>query len=281
MALDSCDFRGERLGTHRCKGRSGLEPPGQATSTHPMKRGAATCAMSADRSGAPGAARRLRDVLVDRPRSLFFGINPGLRSAQLGHHFAGPGDPFWRLLHAAGIVPELLTFERDRDLARHGLALTNLCPRPTRSAAELTPEEKENGSRALAAKVARLRPAVVAFVGLTVYQRCVKERLPGPGAKPAPFAGARVFALPNPSGLNASFPGFAHKLVWYRELAEFAKGSTPALRRAGARIRGRTPGRSSTRSSRSVPGTRSSRSPAGSDPSSAGPRRRDRPRNPR
>jgi len=165
-------------------------------------------------------------VLVDRPRILFVGINPGLRSAQLGHHFAGPGNPFWRLLHAAGIVPESLSFERDRDLACYGLALTNLCPRPTRSATELTPQEKARGARALAAKVARLKPSVVSFVGLTVYQQCVKDRLPGPGAKPEPFGGARVFVLPNPSGLNASYPGFEHKLVWYRALAEFVRCTT-------------------------------------------------------
>ena len=179
------------------------------------------------RRAGPPSARRLRDVLVDRPRILFVGINPGLRSAQVGHHFAGPGNPFWRLLYAAGIVPEPLGFERDRDLARYGLALTNLCPRATRSAAELTPEEKLRGSRALAAKVALLRPEVVAFVGLTVYQRCVSEHSRGAGAKPEPFAGARVFVLPNPSGLNASFPGFESKLVWFRQLAAFAPAGDP------------------------------------------------------
>ena len=188
-----------------------------------MKRPAARSGTSTGRGDAPDRARRLRDVLVERPRILFVGINPGLRSARLGHHFAGPGNPFWRLLHAAGLVPEPLTHERDGELARHGLALTNLCPRPTRSAAELTREEKERGARALAAKVARLRPAVVAFVGLTVYQRCVKSPVPGAGVKPEPFAGARVFVLPNPSGLNASFPGFEHKLVWFRALAEYVR----------------------------------------------------------
>src|SRR3989441_12935919 len=106
----------------------------------------------------------LRDVLTSRPKILFVGINPGLRSEALGHHFAGPGNPFWRLLHAAGFTPPL-TFEHDRRLTEFGLALTNLCPRPTRSAAELGRDDLARGRLSLGRKIARLRPGVVAFVG--------------------------------------------------------------------------------------------------------------------
>jgi TDG/mug DNA glycosylase family protein len=165
----------------------------------------------------------LRDITVARPRLLLVGINPSLTSARVGHHFASPGNPFWRLMHAAGLVAEPLTAERDVELVRWGIALTNLCRRPTRSAAELRPDEFEAGRRLLARKCARLRPGVVAFVGVSLYQAYF--RLPksgGPGAKPERIAGARVFAVPNPSGLNASFPGFAHKLVWYERLRAFA-----------------------------------------------------------
>jgi double-stranded uracil-DNA glycosylase len=151
------------------------------------------------------------------------GINPSLRSAEVGHHFASPGNPFWRLLFAAKIVPEALTAADDRRLAEFGIALTNLCPRATRSAAELTLREIERGRRTLARKIARLRPRVVAFVGLSLYQAYFELKTSGgPGPKPETIAGARVFAVPNPSGLNASFPGFQHKLVWYDELREFA-----------------------------------------------------------
>ncbi|HVV84882.1 MAG TPA: mismatch-specific DNA-glycosylase [Kofleriaceae bacterium] len=167
--------------------------------------------------------RRLRDVLCERPRILFVGINPGLRSGQLGHHFAGKGNPFWRLLHASGLVPELIAPEEDVRLADHGLALTNLCPRPTRSAAELERAELERGRRALAAKIRRLEPQVVALVGLTLYGVALPAVGPrGAGAKPERVDGARVFVLPNPSGLNAAFPGFAQKLVWFRRLRRFA-----------------------------------------------------------
>src|SRR5262245_62821019 len=98
--------------------------------------------------------KRLRDVVADRPRLLLVGINPGLRSGTVGHHFAGNGNPFWRLLHAARIVPELLPYAEDRRLAEHGIALTNLCPRTTRTAAELTADEIAAGRRVLARKIA-------------------------------------------------------------------------------------------------------------------------------
>jgi double-stranded uracil-DNA glycosylase len=188
----------------------------------------------------------LRDVLTPKPRVLFVGINPSLRSEAVGHHFAGPGNPFWRLLFAAGLVPVELTHTEDRRLAEFGLALTNLCPRATRAAAELGREEIERGKRTLTVKIRRLRPEVVAFVGITIYRDFFGKApskatsVPsiqtvsvgqtasaggtanaGAGAKPELICEAKVFVLPNPSGLNASFPGFKHKLVWFERLREF------------------------------------------------------------
>jgi TDG/mug DNA glycosylase family protein len=164
----------------------------------------------------------LRDVVVEHPRLLLVGINPGLRSGATRHHFAGRGNPFWRLLHAVQLVPELLTPEEDERLAEFGIALTNICPRVTRTAAELTSEEMESGRRALARKIEKIRPRVVAFVGLSVYQAFFGlKKSGGAGPKPERIAGARVFVVPNPSGLNASYPGFADKLVWYEALRAF------------------------------------------------------------
>lgn len=158
-----------------------------------------------------------------RPRLLLVGINPGLNSGTVGHHFAGNGNPFWRLLHASRLTPVLLPYEDDQRLATFGVALTNLCARTTRTAAELTRAEIDAGRAILADKIARWRPAVVAFVGLTLYSLYFGKAAstPGAGAKPEVIAGARVFVVPNPSGLNASFPGFAHKLVWFRRLRAF------------------------------------------------------------
>lgn len=168
--------------------------------------------------------RRLPARLCARPRILFVGINPSLRSAEVGHHFAGPGNPFWRLLHASGLVDEPFTYEDDVRLPACGLALTNIVPRATRTASELTPDEFKAGRAQLARLIARLHPEVVAFVGVTVYRAFFGPRVTqGAGPKPERIGDARVFVLPNPSGLNAAYPGFADKLVWFRRLERFAE----------------------------------------------------------
>jgi TDG/mug DNA glycosylase family protein len=170
--------------------------------------------------------RRLPDVLAPGLRVVFVGINPSLESGRVGHHFASPGNPFWRLLHAAGLTPRLLRPEEDGRLVELGLGLTNVCARPTRSAAELTRSEYVRGVRALERKVRELRPAVVALVGVTLARIVVPESVErGPGARPARIAEARVFVLPNPSGRNAAFPGFAQKLEWFVRLGEFLLSS--------------------------------------------------------
>jgi TDG/mug DNA glycosylase family protein len=188
---------------------------------------------------------RLRDVVTPgRPRLLLVGINPGLRSWALGHHFAGNGNPFWRLLFAARLVPEPIAFVDADRLAAYGIALTNLCPRTTRTAAELTAAEIDSGRRTLARKITRWKPAVVAFVGVSLYQTFFKlSASGGPGEKPERLGTTRVFVVPNPSGLNASFPGFEHKLVWFKALREFVDRVAPIDRadRATARPPARRP----------------------------------------
>ncbi len=164
----------------------------------------------------------LRDILTPNPRLLFVGINPSLRSEQVGHHFASPGNPFWKLLYAAKLIPEPLTCDDDKRLIEFSMAMTNLCARASRSAAELTRDEIIAGKALLAKKIKRVRPEVVAFVGLSIYRDYFgKTASPGAGAKDELISGARVFVLPNPSGLNASFPGFKHKLIWFEKLREF------------------------------------------------------------
>jgi TDG/mug DNA glycosylase family protein len=171
---------------------------------------------------AKASPQPLRDVIVDQPRLLLVGINPGLRSGTVGHHFAGNGNPFWRLLHASGLTPRLIDYSEDQRLADFGIALTNLCPRTTRTAAELTRDELARGQVALARKIAAWRPAVVALVGISLYRTYFGAASgPGPGAKREQISGARVFVVPNPSGLNASFPGFEQKLRWFKRLRLF------------------------------------------------------------
>lgn len=204
---------------------------------------------------------RLVDVVTpDSPRLLLVGINPGLRSWALGHHFAGNGNPFWRLLYASRLVPEPLAYVDAARLATFGIALTNLCPRQTRAAAELKAPEIDRGRRVLAAKIRRWKPAVVAFVGVSLYQTYFRHPSSGgPGEKTDLIAGARVFVVPNPSGLNASFPGFEDKLVWFTALRKFVDRVAP---HPEARASGRRPGRP-----RSRPRAGSGRSTTASDPS--------------
>ena len=166
---------------------------------------------------------RLPARLGPNPRILFVGINPSLTSARVGHHFAGPGNPFYRLLHAAGFVPVPLTFVDDVRLPEFGLGLTNIAERATRAASELTPADYARGRKRLAQLIAEVRPPVVAFVGGTAYRRFFgPSATPGPGAKPERIGDAAVFVVPNPSGRNAAFPGFRDKLVWYRRLERWA-----------------------------------------------------------
>lgn len=175
---------------------------------------------------------RPADVVMQRPTILFVGINPGATSGKVGHHFAGPGNPFWKLLHASGLTPIELRAEEDQRLVEFGYALVNLCGRTTKTAAELTRAELVRGAKQLREKVRAMQPEVVALVGVTLYPLVVRRErkrgepkqtlTPGPGPKPELVESARLFVVPNPSGLNASFPSFEAKLPWFRQLALFA-----------------------------------------------------------
>jgi TDG/mug DNA glycosylase family protein len=149
----------------------------------------------------------LRDVIRAPVRVLLVGINPGVRSAQLGHHFAGPSNRFWKLLHESRLVAEPIGFADDRRLPEFGFGITNLIPRPTPGIDTLRPEEYLAGARTLRRKIRRVKPEVVAFIGVTLF-RSVFDRRAGPvalGRQEKLLEGARVFVLPNPSGRNAHY----------------------------------------------------------------------------
>lgn len=160
-----------------------------------------------DRRGAKRAGAR-RQPLPDRVapglRVLLVGINPGMRSAALGHHFAGHSNRFWRLLREAGLVPAHVGCEQDATLPQYGFGLVNLVDRPTPGVADLRPEEFAAGRRHLLGKVRRLEPEIVALVGVTVYRRLFDHRGPVQlGWQAENLHTSRVFVLPNPSGRNA------------------------------------------------------------------------------
>jgi TDG/mug DNA glycosylase family protein len=149
---------------------------------------------------------RLKDCVKPPLRLLFVGINPGVRSAVTGHHFAGYSNRFWRLLHESGLTPELLNAEHDRRLPEWGYGVTNLVPRPTPGIDTLRPDEYVAGARALRRKIRRWQPEIVAFVGVTLYRSVFGVRTPIVlGLQTELLEGARVFVLPNPSGRNANY----------------------------------------------------------------------------
>jgi TDG/mug DNA glycosylase family protein len=150
----------------------------------------------------------LRDCIRPPLCALFVGINPGIRSSQTGHHFAGASNRFWKLLHASELVPEPIGYLDDRRLPEWGFGITNLVPRPTPGIDTLRPEEFKAGERALRRKIRRAKPGVVVLVGVTLFRSMFKRR-PGEtvalGLQEERLEGARVFVLPNPSGRNANF----------------------------------------------------------------------------
>jgi TDG/mug DNA glycosylase family protein len=138
-------------------------------------------------------------------RVLFCGINPGLYSAATGNHFARPGNRFWPALHAAGFTPRLLRPWEKSLLLEAGYGLTNLVSRATAAADELAPEELVLGAKSLAGKVRRHRPGTVAFLGLGAYRHAFGRPKATLGRQPETLAGASIWVLPSPSGLNANY----------------------------------------------------------------------------
>jgi TDG/mug DNA glycosylase family protein len=169
----------------------------------------------------------LPDVVAPGLDVLFCGINPSLLSAERGHHFARPGNRFWPALHLAGLTPRRLTPEEDRELLRHGLGVTNVVDRPTRTAAELSTAELRAGAVALAELVARHRPGVVAVLGITAWRLAAGRPRAALGPQPEPIGGVPAWVLPNPSGLNAhhQLPDLARL---YGELRTAPGGRRPA-----------------------------------------------------
>ncbi len=147
----------------------------------------------------------LPDVIAPDLDVLFCGINPSLMSAQRGHHFARPGNRFWPAIHVAGFTPRLFTPDEDRELLEHGLGITNVVARPTRTAAELSGEELREGAAALAGLVARFRPRVLAILGVTAWRTGFDRPKAVMGLQPERIGGAATWVVPNPSGLNAHF----------------------------------------------------------------------------
>ena len=150
----------------------------------------------------------ITDHIQPGVRILFVGINPGLRSAGTGHHFAGHSNRFWKLLHESKLVSKPLTYQDDWRLPEMGLGLTNIIQRPSAGIDVLKPSEYAVGRKRLVVTVQRYRPQIVALLGVTIYRTLfpiTRGQRVNLGLQPAQLADVPVFVLPNPSGRNAHY----------------------------------------------------------------------------
>ena len=166
--------------------------------------------------------QRLTDHIRPGVHILFVGINPGLRSAATGHHFAGHSNRFWKLLYESTLVSEPLTHQDDWRLPDWGLGLTNIIQRPSAGMNTLKPQEYVGGMERLTATVKQYRPQTVAFLGVTIYRMLFSEYRAGRislGLQNETLASRPVFVLPNPSGRNAHY-SYRTMLAAFRALRD-------------------------------------------------------------
>ena len=149
--------------------------------------------------------RTIPDVLGPDLEVVLVGINPGLWSGAVGHHFARPGNRFWKALHGSGFTDLLLSPIEDASLLERNLGLTNLVARTTATADELDADEIRRGAVELEARLEPLRPRFVAVLGIGAYRTGFDRRDAALGLQEDDLGGARLWVLPNPSGLNARY----------------------------------------------------------------------------
>ncbi|MBD1869552.1 G/U mismatch-specific DNA glycosylase [Cyanobacteria bacterium FACHB-471] len=159
------------------------------------------------------------DIIAPELRVLFCGINPSLYSAVVQHHFARPGNRFWKTLYAAGFTDRLLHPSEDQQLLTFGYGLTNIVDRATARADELDAEELVIGHQQLATKVMRDRPKCLAILGISAYRTAFKRPKATLGRQPETLHDTLIWVLPNPSGLNAHYQLDDLKRV-YQELKD-------------------------------------------------------------
>lgn len=149
--------------------------------------------------------KRVPDVIAPGLKILFCGINPGLYSAAVGHHFARPGNRFWKMLQDAGFTPRLLSPFEDGELLKYGYGITNIAERATARADELSPSEFAAGAQRLEIKVLQYYPKFVAFLGIGAYRQAFARPHAQIGLQDENLGNAKLWVLPNPSGLNGQY----------------------------------------------------------------------------
>ena len=149
--------------------------------------------------------KTVRDIIAPGLKVLFCGINPGLYTAAIGHHFGRPGNRFWPALHAGGYTDRLLDPSEKFELLKLGFGITNLVARATARADELTADELVAGAKVIRRKVLKYRPRYVAVLGISSYRVAFNRPKAVIGLQPETIGATRIWVLPNPSGLNAHY----------------------------------------------------------------------------
>jgi double-stranded uracil-DNA glycosylase len=175
--------------------------------------------------------RRVPDVIAPGLRILFCGINPGLYSAAVGHHFAGPGNLFWPTLYTTGFTPRLFTAFDEPEMLALGYGITNLIPRASASADDVSREELRAGARTVRRKVSQFKPTWLAVLGLNAYRQAFENNKAQVGLQ-GKMGSTWVYLLPNPSGLNAFHqPAVLNEMfsTFRTVVADAANGIEPQL----------------------------------------------------
>lgn len=171
--------------------------------------------------------KTVEDLLGHEVRLLFVGINPGLWTAATNTHFCHPSNRFYPALRTAGLIDWAfetsvgMTREERERLAASGIGITNLVPRATTRASQLTAQELREGVGRVREVVSKVTPAVVAVAGLTAYRVAFERPRAALGRQPETIDGAELWVVPNPSGLNAH-ETVSSLALWYRRVAEAA-----------------------------------------------------------
>jgi TDG/mug DNA glycosylase family protein len=168
------------------------------------------------------AGKTIPDVIAPGLKILFCGINPGLYSAAIGHHFGRPGNRFWPALHQARFTEHLLTGWDDRELLKSSYGITNVVARATASADELTVDEFNKGGKELLRKVRRFQPKILAVLGMGAFRSAFRQPKATLGPQGDKFGNTVVWVLPNPSGLNAHYQ-LADLVTQFKELKAYAE----------------------------------------------------------
>lgn len=159
------------------------------------------------------------DVIAPGLSVLFCGINPGLYTAAIGHHFGRPGNRFWPTLFAAGFTPRLFGPSEERELLPLGYGITNVVERASATADELTNDEIVAGGKRLVKRVKKYAPRFLAVLGIGAYRVAFARPKAALGRQPEGIGETQVWVLPNPSGLNAHYQADGLAKV-FRELRE-------------------------------------------------------------